>query len=122
MKYGIYVASRPRHIDMWQQQRNAGIPIISTWIDKNRDREMLNLAKLWLDAEHEVVNAERLVLFVEKQDFPLKGVFVEIGMALAAKVPIYLVLGSDVEVKELGSWTQHPCVYLRTTLHEAFIT
>lgn len=125
MKRGIYVASRTKHAAMWKQCRAEGVPIISTWIDEAGEGETANFGDLWLRIQKEVVGAERLVFFAENGDFPLKGALIEVGMALAAGVPVYLVLDPETELEErslrpLGSWARHPHVCWKTTLGDAF--
>ncbi len=111
----IYVASRVRHAGMWQKLR-ATYPINSTWIDEAGDGETADLAKLWERIHVEVLMARAIVLYVEPNDFPLKGALIEVGMALAVGKPIF-VSACDVELEErslrpLGSWLHHPRVVL----------
>lgn len=114
---GIYVASRASVLargEMWRRFRAEGHPIISTWIDEDGPNDTANLDELWVRIRREVVGAERLVLYVEPDDFPLKGAFVEIGMALAANVPIFIV-APGVEIsgrnqRPFGSWIKYPSV------------
>lgn len=124
---GIYVASRASILargEMWRAHRAAGVPIISTWIDEDGPNDTADLDELWVRIRREVVFAERLVLYVEPDDFPLKGAFVEIGMALAANVPITIV-APGVEIngrncRPFGSWVRHPLVSFAPTVDEAF--
>ncbi len=115
--FAIYVASRasiPARSAMWRQLRETGAPIISTWIDEAGAGETKDLSELWARIEAEIRRADRLVLYVEPEDFPLKGAFIEVGMALALGKPVYVVLpGVTLQPgnwSPLGSWARHPLV------------
>lgn len=123
----IYVASRasiPERGAMWRAAREQGVPIISTWIDEDGDGATDDFSDLWKRINREVTSATRLVLYAEPGDFPLKGAFIEVGMALAVGVPVCLVLpGVFVEgrsCRPIGSWIRHPEVYRFDTIAEAF--
>jgi fermentation-respiration switch protein FrsA (DUF1100 family) len=125
---GIYVASRastPERPAMWRALRDAGHPIISTWIDEAGEGETACNRELWQRIEREVTAASALVLYVEPQDFPLKGAYVEAGMALAAGVPV-IVVAPGVELQErtlrpLGSWAMHPLVSFAEDVEAALL-
>lgn len=123
----IYVASRasiPERGAMWREYRAKGVPINSTWIDEDGPKASRDLAGLWDRIRIEVTSAERLVLYVEPDDFPLKGAFIEVGMALAANVPVMVVApGVYIEPRNyrpLGSWMHSPLVSRFDTVEEAF--
>lgn len=123
---GIYVASRasvPARGEMWRTLRAGGAPIISTWIDEDGEGQSHDLGELWERILREVTSAERLILYVEPDDFPLKGAFIEVGMALAAGVPVFVVSpGVALEARSLrplGSWALHPLVTLCQTMGDA---
>lgn len=124
MIYGIYVASRVKHAPMWRQYREAGAPIISTWIDEDGEGETADFGDLWVRIQREVSAAERLVFFAAADDFPFKGALVEVGMAIASHAPVYLCLASGVQLeprslRPLGSWARHPQVTWVKSLDEA---
>ena len=56
-------------------------------------------------------------------DFPLKGAYVEVGVALGLDIPVFAVLpGVELEPRSdrpVGSWIRHPCVTLCPTLEDA---
>lgn len=52
---------------------------------------------------------DRLVVYVQRDDLPVKGVYVEVGMALAFNKPVF-VFSPDLSKKEIGSWLSHPLV------------
>lgn len=113
----VYVASRaslPARGEMWRALRAEGVPINSTWIDEDGPKASRDLGDLWDRIRREVTSAERLVLYVEPDDFPLKGALIEVGIALAAKVPVYVVApGIELDPRNsrpLGSWVKSPLV------------
>lgn len=116
---GIYTASRVKHAKMWRQLRQAGEPIISSWIDEAAEGETHSFEELWNRVQVEVTNACCLILFAAEDDFPLKGALVEVGMALAAGVPVIVVAHVELEgrtMRPLGSWLHHGLVTRTATL------
>ena len=114
---GIYVASRatvPARVKLWRDFRADGWPIISTWIDGDVDGADGDFGELWTRIQREVTGAAALILYVEPEDLPLKGAYVEVGMALAAGVPVYVHIPGIVleprSMRPLGSWLAHPLV------------
>lgn len=73
-----------------------------------------DLSKLWARIVREVTTADRLVLYVEPDDFPLKGALLEVGFALAAGKPVYVVAPgcnfAAPSYRPIGSWIRHPLV------------
>jgi hypothetical protein len=110
----IYVASRasiPERAQMWREMRANGANIVSSWIDESGVGETENYEELWSRILGEITTCARLVLYVEKEDFPLKGALIECGMALALDKEVHVVL-NDVELegitdRPLGSWIRH---------------
>lgn len=121
MTRSIYVASRVKHAQMWKTRRDEGMPIISTWIDEAGEGESASIEGLWVKILDEIRKADVLLLYVEKDDFPIKGALVEVGMALAMKKKVYVCLHMvDLEphsMRPVGSWMCHPLVTLLTTEH-----
>lgn len=116
---GIYVASRasvPERGAMWRRLRAEGAPIISTWIDEDGEGATADFGDLWSRICSEVTGAKALILYAEPDDLPLKGAFIEVGMALAASIPVYAVLpGIRLEprsMRPVGSWLAHPGVHI----------
>lgn len=126
LRSGVYVASRasiPERGQMWRDVRSSGVKVNSTWIDEDGPKASRDLSGLWVRINREVTTSERLILYVEPSDFPLKGAFIEVGMALAANVPIVIV-APDVTLEErncrpLGSWIKHPLVSFAPTIDAA---
>lgn len=124
---GIYVASRasvPERAEMWRRLRSEGWPIVSSWIDEDGPGQTGDMAELWPRIAREVTGAAGLVLYVEQDDFPLKGALVEVGMSLATGVPV-VVVAPSVEIESrtcrpLGSWMRHPLVSTAASVLDAF--
>lgn len=115
--FGIYVASRasvPERAALWRTFRADGWPIVSTWIDEDGEGATEDFGELWERITREVTGAAGLVFYAEPGDLPLKGALVEVGMALAAGVPVYAHLpGIALEprsMRPVGSWLRHPLV------------
>lgn len=112
---GIYVASRasvPERAAMWRGFRECGFPIISSWIDEDGPGQTASMVDLWARIVREVSAAKALVLFVGADDLPLKGAYVEVGIALATSIPVLVVCAYplDRSYRPLGSWAAHPRV------------
>ncbi|KVP96645.1 hypothetical protein WJ97_12235 [Burkholderia ubonensis] len=124
---GIYVASRasiPERAARWKHLRDVeGWHIVSTWIDEAGDGETDDFSDLWLRIVDEIRGAERLILYVEADDFPLKGALIEVGIALAAGVKVFVVApGVAIEARSrrpIGSWMDHPLVTLAPSMEAA---
>lgn len=101
---GVYTASRTHHAARWRALRDAGVPVVSTWIDEAGAGESTSLVDLWRRCVAEASSAATFVLYHEPGDDPLKGAFVEAGAALAAGVPVFVVGHPP------GSWVNHPLV------------
>lgn len=121
----VYVASRasvPERPAMWRRLRDDGYTIVSSWIDEAGQGETASFADLWKRVVREIRSATRFVLYVEHDDFPLKGALVEVGVALAASVPVYVVapgvtIGADY--RPIGSWLAHPLVVIEPDILKA---
>lgn len=121
----IYVASRaslPERPAMWRAFRDEGIAITSTWIDESaldayysHERQPAAfLRQLWDRIASEIGAASALVLYAEAADFPLKGAFIEAGIALGMCKPVVICLPGvelDDARRPIGSWIEHPLVW-----------
>jgi hypothetical protein len=118
LQRGVYIASRasiPARAARWRHLRDVdGWHIISSWIDEDGEGQTDDFSELWVRIETEIKGAERLIVYVEEGDFPLKGAYIEAGIALAAGVPIFVVApGVTIEPRSrrpIGSWVDHPLV------------
>jgi hypothetical protein len=118
---GIYVASRVKHAEMWQRYR-AGFPIISSWIDEAGEGETADLGELWQRIEAEIRGCKAMVFYAGVTDVPLKGAYIEAGMALAMGKPVFAVLDLMLEprsMRPIGSWLNHPLVTMCETIPQA---
>lgn len=86
----IYVASKVKHANMWRALRQAGYPIISSWIYEAGVDTTSDWPGLWVRCVHEVQAATCLILYLEEGEM-LKGALVELGVAFATDIPVYLV-------------------------------
>jgi hypothetical protein len=85
----FYIASKTKHADKWRELRdNAGVNIISTWIDEAGVGETKCFSDLWTRCINEASSADVLIVYVEEGE-QLKGGFVEVGAALASKKPVF---------------------------------
>jgi hypothetical protein len=124
---GTYIASRaslPERSAAWRRLRDDdGWKITSSWIDEAGAGESSDLGSLWSRIEAEIARSERLILYVETEDFPLKGALIEVGMALAHRIPIRVVAPGvvldPVSFRPIGSWVRHPLVTFCDTMDEA---
>lgn len=124
----VYVASRasvPSRPAMWKTLRRLGWQISSTWIDEAGEGETSDFGELWARIEKEISASDGLILYAEVGDFPLKGALVEVGMALAMKKPVAIVLGGGLSLelrtlRPLGSWAAHPFCSIFDNLDSAW--
>jgi hypothetical protein len=124
----IYAASRasvPERVAMWQNLRERGVCIVSTWIDEAEPGATADLGQLWVRIAGEIGTSDRLVLYVQPEDFPLKGALIEVGIALAFEIPIFLVspgcVFSAPSYRPIGSWIKHPLVSIAANLDAAVL-
>ena len=86
----IYVASKAKHFKTWQQYREAGLPIISTWIDEGEVGATTDWPGLWERCVYEASQAKALIV-VSWPGETLKGAWIEVGAALSNEVPVFAV-------------------------------
>ncbi len=122
----VYVASRasiPERSAMWRNLRGRGANIISTWIDEAAADETDSFGELWQRIGKEISQCDRLVLYVESNDFPLKGAFIEVGQALALNKQVIVVAPtvklSGRTLSPMGSWMYHPNVEVISSVEKA---
>lgn len=121
----FYVASRaslPERGAMWRRLRASGVAIRSSWIDEDGPGQTVSMAVLWERISTEVATSTGYVLYVERSDLPLKGAFVEAGLALAHGLPIGIVcpdIRGEDRARLLGSWVQHPTVQFYDSIEAA---
>lgn len=121
----IYVASRasvPKYPTEWRRLRSQGWPINSSWIDEAGEGETACMSELWKRIEAEVRAARGVVLWAEEEDFPLKGAFIEVGMALGMGKPVAVYTKTAFDnrnYRPFGSWMNHPLVQRCFSLNSA---
>lgn len=125
MRPAIYMASRasvPARPNMWNYLRDAEFwPIISTWHNPE-NLQPGDLSNLWVNIEREVSRCSDLILYVEPNDLPLKGAYVEVGIALAMRKRVFVIYtGPSTLIRQhLGSWVFHPNVFVCDQLQTAY--
>lgn len=122
----IYVSSRanePMKL-IWKQFRDCGADIVSSWIDvSSLDGNLTptQFMMLWETIEAEIALCDALVAYIPAEE-SVRRVFVEIGMALALKKNVHVVVdgGIDPETfRPAGSWVHSPSVVLYPTITDA---
>lgn len=109
---------------MWRAFRTSGYPMTSSWIDEDGPGQTPSMSDLWGRILDEVRSAVCVVLYVERGDLPLKGAYVECGMALALGKRVRIVAPDIVDGANgprdlLGSWIHHPLVTFHDSVEEA---
>jgi hypothetical protein len=124
----IYVASRasvPLRVAMWRYLRSAhNWNIVASWIDRADPGVIDDFTELWSTIHEEIKKSNGLILYAKPEDFPLKGAYIEVGIALGLNKGVAVVL-PDVKLEErsmrpVGSWLAHPGVEQFPTVHEAY--
>lgn len=125
-KARIYIASRASvhaRSAMWRQLRGEGHKITSSWIDEAGEGETASYEELWGRIHAEISNSDFLLLYAETDDFPLKGVLIEAGMAIGMGKPVVVCLPNvSLEgrtMRPIGSWIAHRCVTRIDGLNDA---
>jgi hypothetical protein len=121
----FYVASRaslPERGAMWRRFRSGGAEITSSWIDEDGEGQTDSFVDLWDRITQEITAADRLVLYAEADDFPLKGALIEAGIAVGLGKPVTVCL-PHVELdrrsfRPVGSWIAHPLVERNDDIEE----
>lgn len=104
---GIYVASKIKHAPKWRAYREAGFPIVSTWIDEAEEGQSSSYIDLWLRCVQEASNCACLIAYREQGE-KLTGALIEIGCALAG--PRLVLLTGHWDDFKQTSFTHHPIV------------
>lgn len=122
----IYVASRasiPERSAMWRKLRGDGWQITSSWIDEAGEGETADFTDLWDRITREIAAANKLVLFAESGDFPLKGAILEAGIAVGMGKHVVVCLPNVTlegrTKRPIGSWIEHRNVIRCNVLRSA---
>lgn len=107
----FYIASRTKHAAKWRDLRDKGVPIISSWLDESEPGQTASFTDLWKRIEDEIRASSALLIYMQEDDFPLRGALVETGMALAHGKPVFACLQRVTLEGPIGSWLAHPNVY-----------
>lgn len=106
----VYTASKVKHHRMWNAAclRRNDVFFHARWLKHMRigtDESPESCERFWQENIYDVITADALVCYAEPRD-ELSGALVEIGAALAARVPVWLV--GDCE--RFATWQHHPLV------------
>lgn len=135
----IYVSSKSEHAEMWRLARDSDYPgIFSSWINENTGLSgQGSQPPPWVNVLSEISRCYALVLFWDMEnDWNLKGSYVEVGMAIALGVPVFVAAPEtkdelatedydedydeyedETTDRSLGHWTNHPNVIVLTNEH-----
>lgn len=110
----VYIASKARHWQAWQRKRDEHphIRFVCTWIDEGDEGATIDWSDLWTRCVTEAASADAVIAYYEQGD-ELKGALVEVGVALGAGKPVYLV-GHPPH-----SWVNHPNVRQALSVDDA---
>lgn len=116
---GIYIASKTVHAPKWRAYREAGFPVISTWIDEAGEGESKSFTDLWLRIVREASQCACLIIYREPGEV-WTGALVEVGCALGAG---RLVLGcGDWDDVKPNTFHNHPLFQFVPNVNIAFAT
>jgi nucleoside 2-deoxyribosyltransferase len=106
----VYFASKLRHAEKWQTLCAGTSEYIAhaRWLKHSRlgtPDTPEHAHDFWLQDEHDVRDADAVVVYAEQDDH-LRGALVEAGIALACRIPVF-VIG---EHPDYGTWQYHPGV------------
>ena len=87
---GIYIASRVELGPRWIEYKEAGWPIISSWIYEADGGQVENWVDLWRRCIDESKHADGLIIILEEPHRPI-GSMIEVGAALGSGVPVAVV-------------------------------
>lgn len=110
----VYIASRTKHAERWRALREAGLSVTSGWIDRGTRGEVGDWDALWRSCIREVGVADALLLYAEPGEH-LRGALVELGVALAAGIPVVYV-GPD---ETLGTVLHAPGITRASSVESA---
>lgn len=118
----VYLASKIRHSAYLKKIRETkpNLEITSRWLDMvhleptqgSLDRELG--AWCWSIDVADVLRSDCLLVYAEQEDI-LCGALVEVGVALAKDIPVFLVGTS----KSFGTWKSHPQVLAFNSINKA---
>lgn len=100
----IYIASKSKHGGRWLAGRRGGVPFSASWIDEWEPGTTADWSTLWARCIAEAAACDALILYMEPGE-ALKGALVEVGAALAAGRPVFVVAPAGT-----FSFQEHPLV------------
>ena len=113
----FYVASKTKHAEMWKAAREAGEPIIATWIDEAGPGQTKDPGELADRCVREAAQASATILYCEPGE-ALKGALIEVGAALAAG-RLVVCVGTCASISE--TFNKHRNWRTAASISSAFI-
>lgn len=115
----VYVASKTKHMSMWNGFRTRGYPIVARWLDFVGTP---HYSMLWQGISLDVTASCGVVMYVAPNE-TLKGALIEVGMALGQGKRVAVILDRvpiDDAYDPIGSWLSHPFVRIVRTIDDGF--
>lgn len=101
----IYIASKVKHAERWRAVASMH-PVSSTWIYEAGNGETSDFDHLWRRCMAEAASSNALVIYREPDEI-LKGAWIEMGIAMAAGVPVHAVGIEEFTVAKYSAITHH---------------
>src|SRR5580765_2533404 len=122
----VYIASKVKHAKRWRDMRRfIDCDIVSSWIDIEGTPDYEKMWRYMIIPD--IRKADRLILYTKPGEIH-KGSLVEVGIALARGISIYIVSEASAiypnkedDSWPIGSWVNHPNVFVVPTLADAFV-
>lgn len=114
----VYFASKLGHGPRWRAITDPRIHAHARWLKHNQlgTPDTAEFAsRFWVEDHEDVATADAVIVYGEEGEH-LRGALVEAGIAIALKVPVY-VIGDHADY---GTWQYHPGVTRCATLDAAF--
>lgn len=92
-----------------------GFAIVSTLINNIKNDDLSYIAK-------EIKKSERVIVYVEPNNFLLKGYLIEIGIAIGYNIPVYIVSNNiNFDADLLENLSKYPLIKFLNSIEEALI-
>lgn len=105
----IYTASKTIHAPKWRLLRDAGWPIISTWIDNAEVGQTSDFDDLWQRCLGESAVCKTFLIYRELDEV-LKGAWIELGVALTNEARVLAVGIEEFTIAKFSKIEHFPTV------------
>lgn len=124
-RFSVSSRAIPERIKMWRHFKTLGVTITSRWVELDEQNyQAVCWDSIWCHVVREIAESDMLVFYAKKEDFPLRGAFVEVGIALAFNKPVTVCIpGVDLQsysARPLGRWVYHPLVSRNDNINKVF--